>query len=508
MDKRGHEEAYITKLERQGPIPYEDDFISRDEMYAHREESEEKEPRKSRVVFYLFLLFLFLLLLSPLFFWWLTPNSEWRVRVIDQTVPHPTYREHMGLFWALNHTKVPTPQGHSSWENHRDFVGYYPLGIKGFRRACGARLRRQDLIGMNMLFIADAYGVYELDYQEGDKYQTALDYSRKVYGGFRADEVKLIKEFANSGGSLIGEFNSFAAPTFGKERKELEKLFGVKWTRWAGRFFEDLSNMKEVPAWAKRHWKKHYNEEWHHSGPGYLLTHEDTRLFVLRVDKELKSKALELRIKEKEHPIMKGARDKIPFLYWFDINKIDPEDKEATSLAQYKLHLTPAGHKILQKFNVPDVFPAVVIKKISPLRIYFAGDISDIELAREPYFISGWPSIRRFFIRQPFHDQGTFFWQFYVPVMQNIFRMKPPKGFKFKMKEKVIQTAAEENATEKEKVTAEQPASRPVATSQPAARPIPNRPIRQFIVPSKPVITYQVPAPECPLKTDDNTSSN
>ncbi len=91
--------------------------------------------------------------------WYLKPESPWRVRVLDKTVPHPDYREHAALFWVLRHEKAATPQGARNWDLRRDYVGYYPVVNDGEQRGQGRELRAEDLAATDLLYLADAYGV-------------------------------------------------------------------------------------------------------------------------------------------------------------------------------------------------------------------------------------------------------------------------------------------------------------------------------------------------------------
>ena len=213
--------------------------------------------------------------------WLLKSDSLLRVQVLDKTVPHEDYREHGALFWVLRHEKVVNPLGARDWNLDANYVGFTPDPDAVDGHGEGRDLRQTDLVGADLLFLADSYGVYSGDYEQGAT-RAAIDRSTLIYGGLDSDELDLIEQFVADGNHLLAEFNTIASPTSGTSRSRLESLLGVKWTGWSGRFFPDLGDASEVPHWAPRDWREQYQQEWDLAGPGYLLVHESGRLFVLQ----------------------------------------------------------------------------------------------------------------------------------------------------------------------------------------------------------------------------------
>jgi uncharacterized repeat protein (TIGR01451 family) len=226
----------------------------------------------------------------------------------------------------------------------------------------------------------------------------------------------------------VGEFNTFASPTYGVARKRLEMLFGATWTDWAGRYFTDLSDDEEVPVWARRNWLKHYGTVWNFKGPGYLVTHSDTRLFVLESGIDVGKKGMKITDVRQDDIIMNGVYDNVPYYYWFDILEIH----EGTEiLANYHFDLTESGLKKMASFGVPDTFPAVIRASQYPLRFYMAGDWSDNEVTRGLYYVSGIFWINRIGrIAEHRDNQAAFFWEFYEPMMENLINYVSSRGGK------------------------------------------------------------------------------
>jgi len=360
------------------------------------------------------------LVLAPSAIWYVTPTKSVRIRVVDKTVPHPNYREHAGLFWLMNHLKIRPPGHNGEWEVARDYVGYHPTEGS---ECTGTEndLVADDLFQIDLLFVADTYGVYTLDIEGCFEQKAALDYSHELFGGFDEAEANLIAEFTSRGGMLIGEFNTFASPTYGAARRILEDLFGVRWTLWSGRYFQDLANEDDVPVWARRNWLKQYHEPWEFEGPGFLFTHEDERLFVLEAAQDVAPGGLLIHNVAPKDPLLSDTWDSTAFRYWFDVLEV-PSDAEI--LAEYRMRTTPAGRKKMEAFGVPQIFPCVVRSSQAPLRLYFAGDFSDNLLVTSPFNIAGWAWARREgFLGRDVESDKAFYWRYYVPLLGNALRM-------------------------------------------------------------------------------------
>jgi len=380
-----------------------------------------KRRRRMKFLGVCFLFVFCLIIVLSFSLWKFAPAPKWRTLVVDKTVPHPDYREHQALFWVLNHTKVTNKGGKRRWRPGKDYVGFYPEKFIASDASFSSNLEPNHTIGVNLLFLVDTYGVYVDDYKNPEDYQTHLDYSTKIFGGLEQKEVEIIEGFVQNGGSLVAEFNTFHPPTPESARERLEQILGLQSTGWMGRYFADLSNKNDVPFWALRNWKTHNGEEWEFTGPGFIIAHQDTQILVLQKGKDVDSRGLRIETVSPDDPLMKAASSSVPYLYWFDI--VSPME-ETEVLAHYRFYLTQDGKQKMQKYSVPEIFPAVLRASQSPLRIYFAGDFSDNNISRGPYFFYGWPQIRRILCCIGKNkSQNRFFWSFYVPMLSNIFNL-------------------------------------------------------------------------------------
>ncbi|HJO03586.1 MAG TPA: hypothetical protein QGG47_06410 [Acidobacteriota bacterium] len=357
--------------------------------------------------------------------WYLKEASPWRVLVVDKTVPHPDYREHKALFWVLRHDKVGNPTGERGWPLNRDYIGFSPDPDDTQSHGTWEDLSPGHLANANMLYLADSYGVYRGDYESERPNMAGLDYSALIYGGLKDHEVDAVEEFGARGGHIVAEFNTFASPTSGEARARLQNLFGLDWSGWTGRYFRDLSEESEVPLWAYRNWKEHYGLDWELEGPGYLLVHEDTRLFVLRLGREIDAPGLTIERRDGGR-ITEDVTHGLRFNYWFDIVSARPQ---ASVPADFHLAVNEAGRETLQRFGVPDTFPAVVVASEAPLRAYFAGDFSDSIGTLGPHWAEGVPWLNQRIVGLWFPsgaDQEPFYWGFYIPLLRGLLSRVSP----------------------------------------------------------------------------------
>lgn len=361
-----------------------------------------------------------MLLPTPVVWWALTPSTDLRIRVVDKTVPHPTYREHGALMWALNHFKAIPPGYQRPWLAPRDYVGYTPPREGEPPNAgIGTPLTDDHLKTIDLLFVADAYGVYKGDYEKADDVFTHLDFSGKIWGGFSQAEAEVISRFAATPHRhFVAEFNTLGSPTTGNARTILSDVLNVKWTGWTGRFLYDMNDFTEVPHWAPRLYRRMTGKEWDYDGPGVLFVHEDQRIFVLRMGTELLELGPTIKKVNSVSPLLEGVADNVPFLFWFDV--VEPRGG-ASVLSEFQLRVSAEGRKVLQGFGLSENWPAIVKGGEGALRLYLAGDFSDNELTRGPYWISWWTRLAMMGASgDSVLDGRKFFFELYVPLIGNI----------------------------------------------------------------------------------------
>lgn len=366
-----------------------------------------------------------LLAVGPLA-WTLNAEREVRIRVLDKTVPHDDYREHAGLHWALNHLRTSRSDGMRPWRPEQDYVGWYPQRRDAQAKPFGEDLTARHLADVDLLYVADTYGVYKDDLTGAEQQRTALDYSERIFGGLSTQEAEHIEAFARRGGHVVAEFNTFASPTGAPARKIMEDVLGVDWSGWTGRPFEDLSDHEQVPRWAMRDWERHHGSPWTHQGPGWILSHRDTRIQVLHHGPDVGPSGMRLELVPGSDPLVAGLPARMDYRFWFDVVAARPD---STPLAHYRFDLTDSGREKLDRYGIPSRFPAIVLASRAPLRLYLAGDFADARFDRGLY----WSKARRAMmdglgLGGRHRDQRAFFWLFYLPLLEHVLdAVRPPR---------------------------------------------------------------------------------
>lgn len=349
---------------------------------------------------------LLLIIALPRIAWRLQHPRTLDVVIVDKTVPFHKYREHAGIPWILHAMKLRGSSG-TFLDETTGYVGFDPSSRKG------TDLTTEHLAHADALVIADTYGVYVGDYERPGE-QAALERSPRIYGGLTEAEAGAVASFADRGGLVLAEFNTFASPTPPKARQTIERVFGVRWTRWVGRYWPDLQDANEVPKWVGQVWENVNHTPFDMKGGGFVLVREDQDIEILRDGEDLES-----------HPVTQertpggaalGLPEKGGFCFWLDV--VDATDAEV--LYEHVLSTTQVGTYKLARHGLGNRFPALTKKKDV---WYFAGDFVDttVELGNpETFGILKWRALTAGFGAATSPYDG-FFWDFYTPIVSRLF---------------------------------------------------------------------------------------
>lgn len=347
-----------------------------------------------------------LVLASPRILWHLQRTRALDVVIVDKTVPFEKYREHAGIPWILHAMKIQQSEG-TFLEPARDYVGFDPKTRRG-HDLTAARLEHADA-----LVITDTYGVYIGDYEKsGD--QAALERSPKIYGGFDDTEARLVESFAAGGKLVLAEFNTFASPTLPAARERLERVFGVRWTKWVARYWPNLQDANEVPRWVGRVWQNVTHTPFDMKGGGLVFVREDQDIVVLLDHEDLNDQVVT------QERTRRGATFDFPTrgAFWFWMDVVEATDGEV--LYEHVVGVTPAGEEKMSRHGLRPRFPALTKRGDS---WYFAGDFVDsaIDLGNpESYGVLRWREHTVGWGGGSTNDAG-FFWGFYVPIVARLF---------------------------------------------------------------------------------------
>ncbi|XEC95232.1 hypothetical protein AB6A23_01225 [Paenibacillus tarimensis] len=339
-----------------------------------------------------------LLLALPFAAWQIKEKKPLNIFVVDKTVPTDDYREHFGLFWILENSKI-TKSDHKFYRAEFDYYGHDPTTGRGERNLSFDR--RPD-----MIYVADTYGVYEADYQNRN---IRGDRSALLYGGLTVYEWNQIMDAKGMDGTLIMEFNSIASPTSTQLRTIIEKSLGVSWTGWIGRYFSDLQS-SEVPEWMKSKYEAQTGQPWTFHGEAIAFVDETGRLVLLR-EEDFHGK-VRFELTEEGRAQYPRASNSV-YGYWFDVMIPGPE---LVTDAHFSLELTEGGASKLESNGIPLQFPAAIRH---PVRndYYFSGDYADIDVQ----YFAKW-SLPKLFYRflSYIREDEQFFWMSYKPMMEQI----------------------------------------------------------------------------------------
>jgi hypothetical protein len=359
------------------------------------------------------LLLLLLLFVAPSLWWRVTPLREHRVLIVDKTLPRPEWREHERVTWWLTHRRVTSPRGDSLWDATRDYLGYDPTAKRG------TDLSDAALDSVNLVYIADAYGVYAGDYLVDDDTSThaELEPSQRIYGGMTSDEVEALTRYVARGGSVVAEFNTLEEPTSGTAAGEaLGALLGVRYQRWLGRWYANLESSDEIPQWMRERYERVYWKPWDFSGAGIVIFSEtEDRIVVVSASEFTADWPITLEVEDTDDPLVRGVRSGQPYWYW--VTGTEPTDSGSV-LAWYDFHVTGEAKRRLERSGFAARFPAIVRHKGSGMRAYFAGDFADVGVRPPPLMRTrGLDWLGRYQDREKKPGmQGRFFWGVTLPL--------------------------------------------------------------------------------------------
>lgn len=352
-----------------------------------------------------------LILTLPFIIWKGKPSKILNVIIIDKTVPDITYREHKGFMWILNNLKIKNGNSNTTFNYDKNYYGFFPLPNEKYM----TKELPEHLGNPNLIYLTDTYGVYKEDFYKNNMQGNR---SEIIYGGTKESEVEGIKN-ALKDNTIIGEFNTLASPTDSKAREELQNIFGLKWNEWIGRYFSDLSEENiEIPNWMKENYAMQYGVKWNFNGAGIVLVNSDDTVIVLRKGVDLGAGLNKINFTD----IAKNefqVKNNINYYYWFEITK---EDKNTEVLAKYKLDVTPEGQKLLEEYNLPSEFPAIVRKIDGYTSYYFAGDFADSNSTPKVFNASGIQFLNKITTFDEDTNQNYFYWNVYYPLIKNILK--------------------------------------------------------------------------------------
>lgn len=363
-------------------------------------------------------------LLTPLWLyiaWLLTEKRKLVVAIVDKTVLSKKGQEHVSINWILNQEKF-TKNRKELYNREKDYYGFFPLDdqqfqIKGLERFNNRRLEQLSK-DVDLVYLTDTYGVYKNEWYHENTDSTVTGI---LYGGMSRQDLYFIKQMQARHKLIITEFNCLATPTHPAVRTSFEKTFGIRWTKWIGRYFSslDITSNPDLPRWLTDLYRKKHNGDWPFRKSGIALVNTDDDVLILENNTHLKQD-LPLIISGKEEQQYYGLPASIPYSFWFDV--IVPDSSRNRVLSSFKIAVNEAGEKLLAAHNLQPTFPAITAHVSSDYRFfYFSADFSDNPLSLSSSYFKkiAWFKMFLYNRRDPL-DRSSFFWNLYQPMVTRI----------------------------------------------------------------------------------------
>ena len=267
---------------------------------------------------------------------------------------------------------------------------------------------------LDLAFFADTYGIYNSNWKDHPDY--GKDTISLFYGGLQPAEFNLIREMKRKGKTIIAEFNFIAAPTSELVRNQTEQLLGLKWSGWVGKYYHTLDTVldPEIPRWLPDLYKKNYKKEYDFKNAGIVLVDNKERIVILDAKKHL-NRYFPILESELSTQLQYNVPESIYYPFWFDVNSTDSRNHV---LAWFNLDVNEEGKALLDQFNLPKKFPAILEHDQDYRFIYFACDFSNNEMGIYSSYFNGINRLSgAFYNANQVKDRRMFFWKYYRPFM-------------------------------------------------------------------------------------------
>jgi hypothetical protein len=355
-------------------------------------------------------------------FWFFTPKKKLVVAIVDKTVLTTDAQEHTSLWWILNHNRF-TKTATQSYKNSRDYFGFFPkdnerFKLKGLERFSSEQLKQLSN-DADLAYFTDTYGMYRSEWYNQKQ---STDRSNLIYGGMSAQDIEFLQDMKDRHKLIITEFNTIGSPTNAENRDKFEKMFGMHWTGWTARYFDnfDTTKNKELPRWLIGNYKKQHGQKWPFHKAGLAFVHNDDDQIVILEDSTHLTDPVPHIISFGYGQKVFGLPEKMKYPFWFDI--ITPSLSINHAVSRFDISLNAAGTAELKKYNIPTTFPAIVMHKDKDYQFYyFSGDFCDNPIGMGTSYFKGISMFRwMFYNSDDPAERKSFFWTFYRPMITAI----------------------------------------------------------------------------------------
>jgi len=350
--------------------------------------------------------------------WNIKPSKPINILVLNKTVLGLERKEHRAIFWLLLNDKF-VKENNKVYRMEKDYYGFHPIKPLKSRKYEVKRIKLEEINDLaskyDMAYYSDTYGVF---FNEWFRRESGQGKGTLIEGGLNNNDYLFIKGLHDQGKLLIAEYNFIAPPTIQLVRKKAEELLGIKWTNWTGRYVNELdpARSKDLPDWIVGIYKKRNDGEWPYTGAGIVLVNEPAQqVAVLQADKHLEDGVPEIQTTEYGLASY-HLPETVHYPYRFDF--MDEQSNKV--IAEYKLHVNIEGKAVLDKFDLPSRFPAVMESNTGSPFLYLAGDYSDYPVRMWTAKLQGIRTFEKIFYTNKENSTSKFYWTYYVPLLSQV----------------------------------------------------------------------------------------
>jgi hypothetical protein len=368
------------------------------------------------------LIIIIILVLIPLISWLLwsfKPSQPLDIMVVDKTVHSFNRNEHRALFWILVHDKYVKPDNNKVYNLDKDYFGFHPIKPIKSRKYDIIRVKLTEIDNLvdeyDMVYYTDTYGVFFNEWYRG---RDTDDKGTLIEGGLNNNDYLFLKKMHSDGKLIIGEYNFFAPPTDELVRIRTEDLFGLHWSGWIGKYFHNLNpdKNKNIPDWMVESYENKNNADWTFSGHGIILANQETKdVVVLEEDIHLDKNVPEIQTTEYGMNNF-DLPETVYFPNWFDLT----EAINNQIIAEYEIHVNEDGKSLLDRYNLPSRFPAVIESSEGSSFYYFCGDFVEYPVTMFTAKLKGINMMEGMFYNNKPTSDSKFYWTYYQPLINQI----------------------------------------------------------------------------------------
>ncbi|MBL0048660.1 MAG: hypothetical protein IPP32_11265 [Bacteroidetes bacterium] len=395
-----------------------------------------------KIIVYTITIFIFLLPLWMWIYWQMTSPRNMEAFILDKTVMTTAGDNHKSFNFVLTNNKFSKQNG-DLYDETKDYMGFFPeeFFMYTINDLSQSNTRQLDSLvkHYDMAYYTDMNGInydeWFVDVGETKRNANELldivggifgrtkkkEHDKLVYGGLVKQDVEFLQKMKESKKLILTEFNMLAPPTKSVFRKQAEDMFGIRWTGWMGRYFDNLDTAKtpEVPAWLVHLYKNQNHNQWPFTKSGIVFIKDNNEVVILEKDKDLINDLPVVTTNASDRERF-NVPERIEFPFWFDIIQALPNNH---LVSEYELETTPEGDKILEQHKIPKHFPATVEHYKDDYKFYyFAGDFADNPHDKNRMKkMRGITKFRYFlYMKEDKTDRNRFFWGYYQSVVSTI----------------------------------------------------------------------------------------